>query len=137
MPAGPAPGRGMPAKPCETRLKPPSAQERAPVSGSMCAATGKESPSRTPRGCYSDNPSPCCAPFSDPGSRFILASAICLLLRGEFLAGMTVGLMLVPGRGSYAALAGTPHHEHFIAPLLPPWWLLLVLPPALAWAPRR
>ncbi|WP_288485729.1 SulP family inorganic anion transporter [uncultured Acidovorax sp.] len=41
------------------------------------------------------------------------------LLRGEFLAGMTVGLMLVPQGVAYAALAGMPLITGIYASLLP------------------
>lgn len=41
------------------------------------------------------------------------------LLRGEFWAGMTVGLMLVPQGVAYAALAGMPLVTGIYASLLP------------------
>ncbi|MGE8319604.1 MAG: SulP family inorganic anion transporter [Comamonas sp.] len=42
------------------------------------------------------------------------------LLKGEFLAGMTVGLMLVPQGVAYAALAGMPLVTGIYASLVPP-----------------
>ncbi len=42
------------------------------------------------------------------------------LLKGEFLAGMTVGLMLVPQGVAYAALAGMPLVTGIYASLIPP-----------------